>query len=198
MSRYEQIPATAFEELVTGVGFMCTSFTPDTGAYSGIAAATKGGMTFNPNVTYKDFGEDIDNCPKNTLELKRVDEYDPTLSGTGITVNVAFMQKLMAACTKTDPTTTGGATKFTPSMTLADTDFIDQLWFVANYSADNSASTGGSVAICLKNALNVGGLQIATTDREKGEFAFEFHGHFSIDDPDDVPFEVYLRAGTGS
>ena len=198
MSRYEQVRPTAWKEFVTGVGFMCTTFTPATGAYSGIVAATKGGMTFNPNLTFKDYGEDVDNCPKRTMELMRVDEYDPQFSGTAISLDVGFMGMLMAAVTVTPPQTTGGATQFTPTRQLTTDMFTDELWFVANYSDDNSSSTGGFIAIKLKNVLNLPGFQISTTDREKGEFAFEFHGHYSIDDVDDVPFEIWLKTGDNS
>ena len=197
MSRFEQLPANAWKEFVTGVGIICTSFTPSTGAYSGIVAATKGGITFNPGITYKDYGEDVDNCPKRTMELMRVDEYDPQFSGTAVTVNVDFLEMLMAAVGVTAPQTTGGATKYTPTRQLTTDMFTDSLWFIVNYSDDNSATTGGFIAIELKNVLNIPGFQISTTDREKGEFAFEFHGHYSID-VDEVPFEIWLQPSTAS
>ena len=45
-------------------------------------------------------------------------------------------------------------------------------------------------------ALNTAGVQLQTTKNGKGQFAFEFHGHYDIDDIDTVPFEVYVKAGT--
>jgi hypothetical protein len=70
---------------------------------------------------------------------------------------------------------------------------------VADYSDKNSTSgsaTAGFVAIKLINALSTGGFQIQTADKEKGQFKFEFTGHYSKDAQDTVPFEIYIKAGT--
>ena len=46
------------------------------------------------------------------------------------------------------------------------------------------------------NALNTGGFKIKSSDKAKGQFDFEFTGHYSMDKPDTVPFEIYVKAGT--
>jgi hypothetical protein len=84
--------------------------------------------------------------------------------------------------------------KITPRNDLADTDF-DDLWWVGDYSDKNGATKGGYVAIHMMNTLSTGGFQIQSTDKEKGEFAFEFTAHFSNAAQDVVPFEVYVHAG---
>ena len=48
----------------------------------------------------------------------------------------------------------------------------------------------------MMNGLNTGGFQIQSTDKAKGQFAFEFTGHFSISDVSKVPYEVFIKAGT--
>jgi hypothetical protein len=48
----------------------------------------------------------------------------------------------------------------------------------------------------MMNALSTGGFQIQTADKEKGQFSFEFTGHYSKDSADTVPFEIYIKAGT--
>ena len=45
------------------------------------------------------------------------------------------------------------------------------------------------------NALNTGGFQIQSTDKAKGQFAFEFTGHYSMDAQDTVPYEIYIQHG---
>ncbi len=45
------------------------------------------------------------------------------------------------------------------------------------------------------NALNTSGFQIQSADDGKGTFSFEFTGHYSMDDPETVPFEIYVKAG---
>ena len=46
----------------------------------------------------------------------------------------------------------------------------------------------------MMNALSTGGFQIQSTDKDKGKFAFEFTGHFSMANTDLVPYELYIRS----
>ena len=86
-------------------------------------------------------------------------------------------------------------TKITPRNDVAEADFQD-LWWIGDYSDKNGATNGGFVAIHMLNTLSTGGFQIQTTDKAKGNFAFEFTGHYSIEAQDTVPFEVYVKAGS--
>lgn len=188
--KFTQIPADTFEQLQLNAGVIASDFTPNTGSLtaSNIIGATSGGVNFTSTPTYKDFGEDIDNCPKNTKELKKIDGYDVKLSGTLVTVTAAVAKKLVGAA---DVATN----KITPRADLASTDFAD-LWWIGDYSDKNGATNGGFVAIHVLDALSTGGFQLQSSDKEKGKFAFEFTGHTSIDTPSVVPFEVYVKAGT--
>ena len=69
--KFTQIPTTAMEEMQLNAGVLLSNFTPSTAEVSGIIGATTGGIKFSATPTYSDFGEDIDNCPKNMMELKR-------------------------------------------------------------------------------------------------------------------------------
>ena len=73
--KFTQIPADTFKQIVLNAGILLKSFTPDTGTFSAsdIVGATTGGITFEATPKFSDFGEDIDNCPKNTMELKKLD-----------------------------------------------------------------------------------------------------------------------------
>ena len=59
----------------------------------------------------------------------------------------------------------------------------------------NTGDDAGFVAIHMLNALNTGGFQIQSTDKEKGKFAFEFTGHYSMSAQDTVPYEIYIQQG---
>lgn len=189
--KFTQIPTTAMEEMQLNAGVLLSSFVPSTAAVSGIIGATTGGIKFSATPTYSDFGEDIDNCPKNMLELKRQESIEVKISGTFVTVTAATAKKLMVAA---DIDTTD-ATKITPRNDLKAEDFTD-LWWVGDYSDKNGETNGGFVAIHVMNALNTGGFQLQSGDKSKGQFAFEFTGHYSIDAQDVVPYEVYIKAGT--
>lgn len=191
--KFTRIPETAFQKLQLNAGILLTSFTPVTGAVTeaDLLGATSGGVNFTATPTYSDFGEDIDNAPVNVKELKRLDSWEVKMSGTFITVDTALAVTLIGAADidKTD------SAKITPRNDLVDGDFKD-IWWVGDYSDKNGDSNGGFVAIHMLNGLSTGGFQLQSGNREKGQFAFEFTGHYSMDAQETVPFEVYVKAGT--
>ena len=152
--------------------------------------ATSGGIQFNSNPTYSDFGEDVDNCPANMKELKRLDSFDPQMSGTFLTCTPAVIKKLIAAgdIDATDNT------KIVPRAELVDGDFFD-MWWIGDYSDKNTGANAGYLAIHLINALNQTGFQIQSGKNAKGQMSFEFHAHYSMDAQETVPFEIYCKAG---
>lgn len=192
MARYTKIPANAFKQIQINAGILLKSFTPATGTIEENAqiGATTGGINFTATPSYTDFGGDIDNCPKNMKELKRLESWEVKATGTLVTLDTAAAKSLIGAA-DIDGT---DATKVTPRNDLADADFAD-LWFVGDYSDKTGATKGGFVAVHLMNALSTGGFQIQTSDKAKGQFAFEYTAHYSMAEQDTVPFEVYIKAG---
>lgn len=190
--KYTKIPETTFKELQLNAGILVRQFDPETAsiAKSDIIGATSGGVNFSAVPNFSDFGEDIDNCPKNTKELKEIDEWDVGMSGTFITVTAESAKQMLAAADVDD-------TKITPRNHLEDEDFTD-VWWIGDYSDENGEANGGYVAIHMLNTLSTGGFKIQSGDGEKGKFAFEFAAHYSIENPDEVPFEVYVKAGTAA
>jgi len=188
--KFTQIPTTAFEDIQLNAGILVDSFVPATGTIGRLLGATTGGVSFNDSVEYTDFGDDIDNCPKNMLELKKLDSHEVTMSGTFVTLSAATAKMLAAAADVDDL----DSTHIVPRNELLATDFVD-LWWIGDYSDVNTGDNAGFVAIHLMNALNTGGFQIQSADKGKGQFAFEFTGHYSMDAQDTVPYEVYIQHG---
>ena len=181
---YTKIPTDTFQRLVLNAGVLVDSFTPATGVIGNIIGATTGGVNFTATPSFLDFGEDIDNCPKNTKELMKTDDWDIQMTGTMLTVKAATVAKL-AALADVD---SNDSTHVVFRKDIALTDFHD-LWFVGDYGV------GGFIAIHMKDTLSTGGFQIQTTDKGKGQFAFTFKAHFSIDAQDTVPVEIYISEG---
>lgn len=181
---FTKIPADTFSTLQINAGFLTTSFDPAnvSGTDKSIMCATTGGISFKDTPTYTDFGEDIDNCPPNMKELKKLKGHEVTLSGTAVSLSSDFIQKLVGPNTTSTAT---GVTKVVPKNDLANTDF-ETLWWVGDYG-DN-----GWVAIKLINALSTDGFALQTTNDGKGNSAFTFTGHYSIDAQDTVPYEIYI------
>lgn len=191
--KFTKIPVDTFQKLQINAGVLTTDFTPATGTIgeAGQIGATTGGVNFSATPEYSDYGEDIDNCPKNMKELKKLNLWEAKITGTFVNADTAIAKRL---CGAADIGTTD-TTKVTPRNDLKDTDF-DDIWLVGDYSDKNGETNGGFIAIKLLNALSTGGFQIQTSDKAKGQFAFEFTGHYSMAAQDTVPFEIYIKAGT--
>ena len=191
--KFTKIPSDAFQKLQINAGILTTDFTPSTGAIgaAGQIGATTGGVSFSATPTYSDYGEDIDNCPKNMKELKKLESWEATISGTFVNADTAIAKMLVGAADIGTPDTT----KITPRNDVLESDF-ETIWLVGDYSDKNGETNGGFIAIKLINALSTGGFQIQTADKAKGQFAFTFTGHYSMDAQDTPPFEIYIKAGT--
>lgn len=191
--KFTKIPSDAFQKLQINAGILTTDFTPATGTIgsSGQIGATTGGVSFAATPSYSDYGEDIDNCPKNMMELIKLDEWDVKMAGVFVNADTSIAKTLVGAA---DIGTTD-TTKVTPRNDISTDDFKD-IWLVGDYSDKNGETNGGFIAIKLINALSTGGFQLQTSDKAKGQFAFEFTGHYSMSAQDTVPFEIYIKAGT--
>lgn len=234
------------QNIQLNAGVLLSDFNPasPTVARSNIIGATTGGVQFSATPSFIDFGEDIDNCPKNMKELKKLDEWEVTLGGTFVTVTGELAGRLVGAADVTggaptysltsDTSIVSGKTYYTrsgsgttespyvytavtsPSSSSLSTYYeltghttstikarndvlqsdFDELWWVGDYSDKNGESNGGFVAVHMLNALSTGGFSVQSADKEKSQFSFEFTGHYSISDPDEVPFEVYVKEGS--
>ena len=193
--KFTQVPTDTFENLVLNAGILVDEFTPSSGVIGNILGATTGGIEFSTNPTYTDFGEDIDNVPANTKQLKRLQSFDPTMSGTFLTVDTTVVKSLIGAA----DIGTSDTTKVVPRDQLVDADFTD-VWWVGDYSDKNvdaeSTHTAGYIAIHLMNALNTAGFKITSSKDNKAQMAFEYHGHYDISNISTPPFEIYVKAGT--
>ena len=191
--KYTKIPENTFQNIQLNAGVLLSSFNPASATVQdeSIIGATTGGINFTATPTYTDFGEDIDNCPKNMKELKKLDSWEAKCSGTFVTVDTAVAKSLIGAADIGQSDTT----KVTPRNDLAQADFSD-IWIVGDYSDKNGDTNGGFIAIHMMNALSTGGFQIKTSDKAKGQFAFEYTAHYSMSAQGTVPFEVYVKAGT--
>ena len=187
--KYTKIPETTFQNLQLNAGVLLSDFDPETAevANEAIIGATTGGVNFTAVPAFSDYGEDIDNCPKNMMELKKLDSWDINMSGTYVTVDVNAVKSLVGAADVSE-------NKITPRNDILLSDFVD-VWWVGDYSDQNSETNGGYVAIHMMNTLSTGGFAIQSNDNGKGNFAFTYTAHYSMDAQETVPFEVYVKAG---
>lgn len=183
MGMFTVIPQATFEEMQLDAGVLLKTFNPASPAApadNAIICATTGGITITCAPTYSDLGEDVDNCPNNTKELKHLDGWDCGIETSSLGTSPELI-KLALGAADIDGT---DSTKIVPRRDLKQTDFTD-IWWVGD------RADGGMVAIQLKNALSEEGFSLQTTKNGKGQTAINIKGHVSITAQDVVPMVFY-------
>lgn len=184
--RFTKIPLNTFNELQLNAGILLKDFDLETGTFDDddILTATTGGLTVEVKPTYEDFGEDIDNCPKNTMELKKKTDADEvTVGGTALCITADMLMLLLGAADQNQVTG-----KITPRKDLQITDFTN-IWWVGDMS------DGGYLAVKIINALSTDGFSLKTNDKGKANCDFTLTGHVSMNAQDVIPVEFYIAAG---
>jgi hypothetical protein len=180
MGKFTAIPQDTFTALQLDAGVLLKTFDPATAAApkdEDIICATTGGIAVSCVPTYSDFGEDIDNCPNNTMELKHLDGWECTMSTTSLGTSPELIKLALGAADV-------AGDKITPRRDLKQTDF-STIWWVGD------RMDGGMVAVKLSNALSTGGFSLQTSKNAKGQISIEIMGHVSINAQDVVPMEFY-------
>lgn len=188
--KFTQIPVDTFKTIQMNAGILVDGFNPATGVIGTLIGATSGGVNATATPTYSDYGDDIDNCPKNMLELKKLDSWEAKMTGTFTTVSVALAKRLVGAA----DIDAENEIHVVPRNDVLTTDFAD-VWWIGDYSDKNGNQNGGFCAVHLINALSTTGFAIQSGDKSKGQFSFEFTGHYSMEDQEKVPFEIFIKEG---
>lgn len=68
---------------------------------------------------------------------------------------------------------------------IEETDYLENIAYVGKMSGSNKP-----IIIIVKNALNHGGIQITTEDKNEGKLPVTFHGHLASDDLESPPFKI--------
>lgn len=183
---YATINPNTFREIAKNVWMLMTEFDPENfdGTIDGtkILGSSTGGITFADAPEYSDLGEDIDNCPKNTLELQWKEDGEVSLSGTFVTINASLVQMLIGSA----DVDINNSNHIIPRTSLKTSDFKPYIWAVTDYGENKV------MAIKLKRVLNTSGFAAATTDNGKATFAFTFKSHKTLANLSDAPYEVYI------
>lgn len=186
MGMFTKVSSTAFASIQTNAGMLLNSFNPESPATptdEQIICMTTGGINPSCAAEYTDFGEDIDNVPNNTKELKQLSSWTCTMSTTAYDTTPELIKLALGAA---DINAT--KTKIVPRRELKNSDFSD-IWWVGD------RLDGGWVAIRLINALSTDGFSIQTAKDGKGTIPLTLTGHVSINDQDTMPMEFYVSEG---
>lgn len=187
MGQFTAIPENTFKELQTEAGVLLKTFDPASPVLdkSAIICATTGGINATCVPTFRDNGEDVDNCPPNMKELKEIVSYECRLSFTALGITDDTIRLSIGAADVANG-------KVTPRQTIdKDKDFSD-IWWVGD------RSDGGMVAVCLKNSMSTDGFSLQTTKNGKGQLSVNMMGHYTITDQKKVPMEFYTAAASAA
>lgn len=181
-----KIPEDTFQGLQLDAGVLLNTFNPASPAITdeAIICATTGGIQISCTPTYSDLGEDVDNCPVNMKELKKLESWECTISTSCLGTSVEAIRLALGAAD-----ITAASSKITPRRSLNQSDFSD-IWWVGD------RADGGLVAVKLINALATGGFSLQTTKNGKGTISLELTGHVSINSQDTMPMEFYSLDST--
>lgn len=144
---------------------------------SQILGATRGGITFNPNPQPR--SRVVDGVASNTVGAHIYDRYEPTISGTFITQNLAVLLKAVGFG---DIASQKIVARHEPSTS----DDYKDLWFVQRISG------GGSQIVKLCNAICTSGSAIKSNDNGETEIPLTFVGNYTLADQDTPPFEIEI------
>lgn len=184
MGQFTAIPENTFKEMQIEAGVLLKSFDPSKPTpldKTNIICATTGGVNATCVPTYRDNGEDVDNCPPNMKELKEIVSYECRLSFTALGITDETIRLSLGAADI-------ASGKVTPRHTLDQTKDFKDIWWVGD------RSDGGMVAVCLKNAMSTDGFSLQTTKNGKGQLSVNMMGHYTITDQQKVPMEFYTAA----
>lgn len=185
MPKFTKIPQDTFENLQLDAGVLLKDFDPETAAEPAdedIITATTGGINITCIPTYSDMGEDVDNCPANMLELKKLESWECKIAFTALDASAENIALALGAADVSGD-------KVTPRRTLKPEDFAD-VWWVGD------TASGGMVAVKLMNALSSGGFSFQTAKNGKGQLSVELTGHVSLSAQDVMPMEFYSAAAS--
>jgi len=180
MLKFTKIPQDTFASMQLDAGVLLSSFDPAAAtepADEDILCATTGGVQIRCVPKYVDMGANVDNCPEGTKELLKLAGWECSMGFTSLGMTAADLRLALGAADVEN-----GSVK--PRRDLADGDFKD-VWWVGDTAG------GGLVAVCLKNALSDGGLEMQTAKNGKGQLTVSLKGYASAAEPGEVPMEFY-------
>lgn len=194
MGAFTRIPADTFEQIQTEAGMLLYNFDPENPTSfkeEDIICPTTGGVTIRCVPTTSDMGEDVDNCPTNLLELKKIDSWDCGLEFTSLGTSPKSIRLALGAA----DVDSNDTTHIVPRRDLKVDDAQD-VWWVGD------RADGGMVAAVVRKALSTSGFSLKTSKAGKGNTSVNLTGHVTVDTQDQVPMEFWstgpVKSGGGT
>jgi len=148
-----------------------------------LLGATSGGGSFSAVPTIRQI--EIDGVKGAVKDLEAVDEWAVTITANVKEITAEIM-KIALATGRSASSTTPAGTKITADSEITDSDYLTNITWIGRISGSDKP-----IIIVVKNALATNGLTLTTSDKAEGVIAMTFTGHYTADDLDTPPFEIY-------
>ena len=182
------------KRLLLGAGAIFKNFVIGVDTYetakSKIIAATQGGNTFE--ATPNTHNIQIDGILGVAADLDVIDSWSVSLECNFIEASVEVLRRALGASvvdTESDNAydIIKGDTEFKAA------DYLENVTYIGTISGSTTP-----VIIQVKNAINLGGLSVNTTDDKEGVITVKFEGRYTIENQENPPFEIYYPKGANA
>lgn len=189
MTKYSGFTTKTAENLLLNAGayfknFDVESDTFETAVAAGkLIGATKGGGEFSAVPTVRQI--EVDGVAGRAKGLEVIDNWEVYLKATVLEIKKETIQSGLCSA-KIDEGTNVDYDIISANAQIALDDYIENVAWVGTLSGSEKP-----VIIIVKNALNTDGLKLAAQDKSESTIEMTFYGHYTQDDLDTPPFEIY-------
>jgi hypothetical protein len=189
MAKYSGFTTKTAESLLLNAGAYFKNFdvekdTFDTAVSAGkLIGATKGGGEFSATPTIRQI--EVDGVAGRAKGLEVIDSWETYLKATVLEIKKETIKSALCSA-KIDETSNEDYDIISANAQIGLDDYIENVAWVGTLSGSNKP-----VIIIVKNALNTGGLKLATQDKSESTVEMTFYGHYTQEDLETPPFEIY-------
>ena len=193
MKKISGITANTPDNLLLGAGafykgYVVATDTPETAAAK-LIGATQGGGSFSAVPTVRRI--EVDGAGGPVAGLETIDEWAITMVANAKEITVDNLKLALGAATSSTSTTPEGYTKIVGRADIDDSDYFDNITWIGRLKGSEKP-----VIIVLPNALSINGLTLTVADKAEAVIPITLTGHYSLNDLDTPPFEIYYPTAT--
>ena len=148
-----------------------------------VLGATKGGGEFSAVATIRQI--EVDGVKGRAKGLEVIDSWEVYLKATVLEATCETIKAALCAAT-VDTETDTTYDIISGKSSIDDEDYLDNITWVGNLSGSDKP-----VIIQVYNALNTDGLKLTVQDKNEATIPMTFYGHYTQDDLDTPPFDIY-------
>lgn len=193
MKKFSGFTKSTQEHLLLNAGAYFKNYevekdTYDTAVAAGkLLGATRGGGQFNAVPTVRQI--QVDGVSGRAKGMEVIDDWDVSLQANVLEIKKETIVASLIA-SKVEDASVQGYEKITAKQVIELNDYIDNITWIGTVSGSDLP-----VIIVVKNALNTGGLQMKTEDKNESVLSMQFYGHYEQGELDEPPFEIYYPKG---